>query len=214
MSPQDLDLCVTVYIAQPGGGDQQPWQFLAKHKAHYKKIECLLFGVMLDSSSPRLLSVGRDRTMVEYDLEHSSKDDLQLLSMDRVEQSAVPTAITWYPSLSKESFLLLANDQFKLKLYNSTTKMCRKTLLGPVFGSPLRRLCVLPAPIVRSDSGEEKRRYLAYITTDKVRTPTHQATNITYVCEFTLQVGLLLLPHDGNPHNSMCLSAHPGLVSW
>jgi len=40
MSPQDLDLCVTVYIAQPGGGDQQPWQFLAKHKAHYKKIEC------------------------------------------------------------------------------------------------------------------------------------------------------------------------------
>ena len=50
-------------------------------------------------------------TQVEYDLEHSSKDDLRLLSMDRIEQSAVPTAISWYPSLSKESFLLLSNDQ-------------------------------------------------------------------------------------------------------
>ena len=39
ISSQDLDLCVTVYIAWPGRVDQQPWQFLAKHKAHYKKIE-------------------------------------------------------------------------------------------------------------------------------------------------------------------------------
>ena len=48
---------------------------------------------------------------VEYDLAHSSEDDLQLLSVDRIEQSAVPTALSWYPPLSKESFLLLANDQ-------------------------------------------------------------------------------------------------------
>ena len=37
--PQDLDLCVTVYVAQPEGETQQPWQFLAKHKAHYKQIQ-------------------------------------------------------------------------------------------------------------------------------------------------------------------------------
>ena len=48
---------------------------------------------------------------MEYDLAHSSEDDLRLLSVDRIEQSALPTALSWYPPLSKESFLLLANNQ-------------------------------------------------------------------------------------------------------
>ena len=34
---QDFDLCVTVFVAQPD--ESQPWQFLAKHRAHYKQIE-------------------------------------------------------------------------------------------------------------------------------------------------------------------------------
>ena len=76
---------------------------------------------------------------VEYDLERSTPDNLRLLSTDRIEQSAVPLSLTWYPPVSKESFLLLSNDRFKLRLLNSTTKMCRKMLLGPTFGSPLRK---------------------------------------------------------------------------
>ena len=32
----------------------------------------------------------------------------------------------------------------------------------------LQRICILPAPILYTSSGEEKRRYLAYITKDKV----------------------------------------------
>ena len=85
---------------------------------------------MLDSSAPRLLSVARDRTLVcdhcrvvclqglsltlfqvEYDLEGSGVDDLRLMSVDHIEQSAVPTAMVWYPPLTKESFLMVAGDQ-------------------------------------------------------------------------------------------------------
>ena len=51
---------------------------------------------------------------------------------------------------------------------------------------------MLPAPVRRGSEGEELRRYVTYITEDKV--------------------GLLLLPHNGNPHNSSCLLAHPGKV--
>lgn len=54
---------------------------------------------------------------MEYDLFNSGEDDLKLLNVDRIEQSAVPTAATWYPPLTKESFLLITNDQVLPSLY-------------------------------------------------------------------------------------------------
>ena len=89
------------------------------------------------------------------------------------------------------------------------------------------RLLVLPAPIKRDGEGQEVRRYLAYITTDKVTAYMHTIKKTTmkikvyaiYIKFFLspfgslpIQVGLLLLPHDGNPHNSQCLIAHPRAV--
>jgi len=143
-----------------------------------------MFGIQLDSDSPRLLSLGEDRHLVEYDLDNSAKDHLPLLTVDRIEQSATPQCVAWYPPVTKESFIVTANDQFKFKLYNATTKMCRRTLLGPTYGSPLKKISVLATSDPIKDT-----RYMAYITHDKV--------------------GLHSLPVDGNPHRSMALIAHP-----
>ena len=48
---------------------------------------------------------------VEYDLVNSKIDDLRLIACDRIEQSAQPLCLTWHPSITKEQFFLIANNQ-------------------------------------------------------------------------------------------------------
>ena len=65
--------------------------------------------------------------------------------------------------------------------------MCRKTVLGPTFGSPLRKIAVLPK--LHEHQAEE---YLYFMTNDKV--------------------GLQRLPLTGNPFDQMAIIAHPNRV--
>ncbi|XP_021268976.1 cilia- and flagella-associated protein 251 isoform X2 [Numida meleagris] len=187
LATADEKCAVTVYkrILQ---NKQMCWEHLAGLHSHYKPIRSILFGVQLDDSEPRLLSLGEDRQLVEYDLSSSSKDQLVVLHRHRVEQAAVPLCLAWYPQFSTESFILTANSCYKMKLYNATTKMCRKTLLGPTYGSPLEKMQILPA-----SATHPQKHYLAYITKDKV--------------------GLQILPIDGNPHKSSAFICHPDGVS-
>ncbi|NXI45746.1 CF251 protein, partial [Galbula dea] len=184
----DEKYSVTVYkrVLQKGS---RCWEHLAGLYSHYKPIRSILFGVQLDSNEPRLLSLGEDRWLVEYDLNRSSKDHLVVLHKDRIEQSAVPLCLAWYPQFSNESFILTANNCYKMKLYNTTTKMCRKTLLGPTYGSPLEKIQILPTANIT----DPQKHYLVYITKDKV--------------------GLQILPVDGNPHKSSAFICHPDGVS-
>uniref|UniRef100_A0A674HDY2 Cilia- and flagella-associated protein 251 n=1 Tax=Taeniopygia guttata TaxID=59729 RepID=A0A674HDY2_TAEGU len=180
----DETYSVTVYkrVLQNGS---RCWEHLAGLESHYKPIRSILFGVHSDSNEPRLLSLGEDRQLVEYDLNSSIKDHLVVTHRDRLEQVAVPLCLTWYQQLSTESFFLTANNCYKMKLYNMTTKMCRKTLLGPTYGSPLEKIQILP----RTSSADPQQHYLVYITKDKV--------------------GLQMLPVDGNPHKSSAFICHP-----
>ncbi|XP_075291060.1 cilia- and flagella-associated protein 251 [Opisthocomus hoazin] len=188
LATADEKYSVTVYKRVLKNGSRC-WEHLAGLHSHYKPIRSILFGVQLDSNEPRLLSLGEDRQLVEYDLSSSTKDHLVVLHRDRVEQAAVPLCLAWYPQLSTESFILTANNCYKMKLYNTTTKKCRKTLLGPTYGSPLEKIQILPT----TNTTDPPKRYLAYITKDKV--------------------GLQILPVDGNPHKSSAFICHPDGVS-
>ncbi|NXV75602.1 CF251 protein, partial [Atlantisia rogersi] len=188
LATADEKYSVTVYkrVLQNG---RRSWEHLAGLHSHYKPIRSILFGVQLDSNEPRLLSLGEDRQLVEYDLNSSSKNHLVVLHRNRIEQDAVPLCLAWYPQLSTESFILTANNCYKMKLYNTTTKMCRKTLLGPTYGSPLEKIEILPT----TNTMDPQKHYLAYVTKDKV--------------------GLQILPVDGNPHKSSAIICHPDGVS-
>ncbi|XP_063313061.1 cilia- and flagella-associated protein 251 [Pelobates fuscus] len=187
LATADKEFTVTLFkVTSPK--DWTAWEYVGRYRSHYKPITSLVFAIELDSYEPRLLSLGMDRMLVEYDLKNSKKDNLLVSSTDRIEQSAVPQYLVWYPPVTKESFMLITNDQYKMKLFNATTKMCRKTLLGPTFGSPVRKMEVLSSHNHGTDKG-----FLAYITDDKV--------------------GLQILPIDGNPHKSMAVICHPGGVS-
>ncbi|KAM4707122.1 cilia- and flagella-associated protein 251 [Discoglossus pictus] len=187
LATADEEFTVTLFklVNQTTGST---WQYFGRYRGHYKPIQSIIFGINPDNDDPRLLSLGMDRILVEYDLVKSSRDHLMVASSDRIDQSAVPQCLAWYPPITKECFIFTANDQYKMKLYNATTKMCRKTLLGPAFGSPVRKMEVLS-----SEKNEATKGYLAYITDDKV--------------------GLQILPVDGNPHKSTALICHPDGVS-
>ena len=165
---------------------------VAKYRSHYKPIVDLIFYSESDKSPLSLYSLGWDRLLIRYDLASTTENDLVIGEMVRIEQSACPTCFLPYPPLTKESFFLVANNQFKLRLYNASTAMCRQTVLGPAYGDPVQRMLMLPQPVVRNKEGEQTARYMAFITHDKV--------------------GVAVVPMSGNPYHYMATIAHPGQV--
>ncbi|XP_025745634.1 cilia- and flagella-associated protein 251 isoform X2 [Callorhinus ursinus] len=188
MATADVHFTVAVYMVVVKNG-HRVWEYLARLRSHRKSIRSLLFGVHLDSNEPRLLSLGRDRLLIEYNLLKSYRDNLEVLDIHRTDQGNYPTCMVWYPPLTKELFLLICNSGYKVKLFNSTTKMCRKTLLGPVFGSPIEQIQILPVKTTL----ELQKRYMVFINRDKV--------------------GLQILPVDGNPHKTSAIICHPSGVA-
>lgn len=64
LSFQDEKYAVTVYkrVLQ---NERGCWEHLAGLHSHYKPIRSILFGIHLDGSEPRLLSLGEDRQLVQ-----------------------------------------------------------------------------------------------------------------------------------------------------
>ncbi|XP_041977501.1 cilia- and flagella-associated protein 251-like [Aricia agestis] len=159
------------------------WRYIDKRQAHYKPITSLFF------TPSGLVSLGLDRMMVVYEV----GDGVKVVSSNRVEQSALPlTGIPWPtpPGLDEETFhvdlrlVLVANDQFKYKIVNSSTGTCLSTVLGPRFSHPARRLY-----LVSRTADDEQQQYLVFITKDVV--------------------GLQKMPLDGNPWKHVAMLGHP-----
>ncbi|XP_045445689.1 cilia- and flagella-associated protein 251-like [Melitaea cinxia] len=170
------------------------WNFIGKHRAHYKDITAVFFlPTKNDNGEYKLLSLGADRIMVEYDIGESSDDYLEILSLDRIEQSAVPLCgIPWPnspdvdPELQRTDLpmILIANDEFKYKIINYATTMTLSTILGPRYEHPVCRM-----QLIRSTKDGVQTQYLLFATKDVI--------------------GLQKMPIDGNPWKHVALLGHP-----
>ena len=114
-----------------------------------------------------------------------------------------------------ENVILTTSDEYKLRVWdlNSTErsvyaltgedikekptaqiKLCRQTALAPTYGAPINKLFVLPARAGKTGAQRVPSEILVYGTCHR-------------------NIGLILMPLDGNPNKSMATIAHPGEIS-
>ncbi|GLG99053.1 WD repeat-containing protein [Gryllus bimaculatus] len=176
---KDTEMRVCLYRCEDPSGAEI--EFMGKQKSHFKPIRDLMFMRSLEDEL-HLYSLGEDRMLVEYDLIHSEADDLKILLIERIEQSAIPYCMTVYPKFGVENFILVANSEYKFKIFNDDSRLCRKTALGPRFEKPVSKIVILP-------KRQEKSQCMVY------------------ACE--KHIGIQMLPLDGNPYKSVGMIGHP-----
>ncbi len=99
---------------------------------------------------------------------------------------ATPTGAIWYPSIFTKDCILVANDQYKLKLQISSPKQCKTTLLGPAYGVPVSKMVFFP--------NADRPSFMAFASTEKI-------------------LGISKVPFNGNPNKVVATLAHPGTIS-
>ncbi len=73
---------------------------------------------------------------------------MKISSQYRIEADAVPTCLIKYPSgRFEEEFLFTANDHYKLRLFNQSTKLPRRITNTQQYDSPIKMYVKIPGCI-------------------------------------------------------------------
>lgn len=92
---------------------------------------------------PRLISLGEDRKIIEYDLIESMKEGAKTLSKTfskRIFQTSIPTAITLiYNSKKHEEEILIADSKGKFKIFDKSTFEILATFMAPIYDSYVKQ---------------------------------------------------------------------------
>ncbi|BHF60831.1 Cilia- and flagella-associated protein 251 [Sparganum proliferum] len=174
------------------------WQYVGRYRAHSRPIVDLMFHTSANYGYPRLLTLGEDRMIVEYDVPKSKDGNLELRTRTRVEQRAVPRCFASMGRYYKEDFICIANSESKLKLINVVTLMCRKTVLAPLQCPHYRRILALPEKETENTPPSSPlRNCLKY------------GNHHCLIFLTNERLGLVLLPLDGDPYKTVNVIAHP-----
>jgi len=173
-----------------GDKDELPavvWEYIGRARAHKKPISGLTFKT--EANKIRLVSLGEDRMLVEYEVANSTiVNGVGIIKETRIEQNAVATSMVWDEHFGTSDCMVLATDMYKFKFLQTSNLQCVKTVLAPTFGGPVNQMIHVPS----FDGGQGN--CLAYSTKQKV-------------------IGLVQFPLDGNPNKTMGIIAHAGEIS-
>jgi len=171
----DASHAITLWERDEG---ENNWTDMGRYRPHSDKLIQLIF--IDEYGTERLLSLAKDRKLVEYAIE----DKLKISSQYRIEAEAIPTCLVQYPSgRFEEEFLFTANDRFKLRLFNQSTKLPRRTTNSQQYDSPIRHLLGKPCG-------------------------TEVVAFVTDTC-----LGVMQLPIDGNPNREFGVLGNPGGIT-
>lgn len=209
LATADAEGCVALYKYTHRAQDvRKPieWVYMGRHRSHRAPITGLQFGIVPYGDAPRLVSLGEDKRLVEYNLPDTDiESGLRVRCAHKITQGAIPTGMLWSQDLvvddkavprnkdgkaavSLDMFLISTNE-YKVKTFaTDSARQCLKTVLGPTYGGPVNRILS-----VASQPGA-KSKCVVYSTHEKV-------------------IGIIKLPLDGNPRSAMGLLAHPLEVS-
>ncbi|XP_023218434.1 cilia- and flagella-associated protein 251-like [Centruroides sculpturatus] len=165
------------------------WELLGVQRCHTLPIVTILFRHASHLEYPRLLSLGEDKKLFEYEFIKGRK--IQMLHSYQIEQIAVPLDMVWDPYMSQH--LIIANNDYKLKFYDVEEHLCRRTVLAPLQKSGMKMKIIYNLEECENGISEE---------------PHLLCCSNEYVC-------LSVLPVDGNPYKHISVLAHPdGIVDF
>ncbi|VDD74900.1 unnamed protein product [Mesocestoides corti] len=173
------------------------WVFAGRYCAHGDEIVDIMFKATSNPELPRLLTLGEDRMVVEYDVQNAKHTVLPLKRRIQVEQFAKPQCFTSLGDFYSEDFICVANSYSKFRLLSADKLAIRKTVMAPIKGATFVNLAPLPekddfptppgTPLYCGNP--ENKNCLVYLTNE--------------------QLGLVLVPLDGDPYKAVSVIAHP-----
>jgi WD40 repeat protein len=110
---------------------EEDWVFFGKIKSHLSEINDVCFGEILNPANSsekisKFYSIGNDKMLFQYDANNQLKNKLDVTSSYKIETESRPTACIWYPvNYLKEEIIMVATDDYKIKLWNVTKNICR-----------------------------------------------------------------------------------------
>lgn len=151
-------------------GDYYRWDFIGKIVSHHSKVVGLNFGLS-PSGQVRLFSADSQGFVGDYDVEHSTyAEGVQLLNHTQVPGPAEASAgalcfappMPYFINSSSTTLLLMADDMYKLRLFDTEEKATCATYIGPTFGQPVQKMLVF------KNNAHQDRFLIAYSTGTQV----------------------------------------------